>query len=91
MAHIPPPPPDAVLLLKVQLITVGLPELFSIPAPLLCGEEPLECIMKKRAKIFGNYTPYKHIAFQVFEKFGRSAKWLLFKKEKKDIAKELNQ
>ena len=60
-------------------------------AGIICEGDPLECIMKKTAKIFGTYTPYKHIAFQALSKFGRSAKWLLSKQEKKDIVKEINK
>jgi len=60
-------------------------------AGIICDSDPLEAIIKRKVKVFGNYTPYKHIAFQALSKFGRSAKWLLSKQEKKDIVKEINK
>ncbi len=60
-------------------------------AGIICEGDPLEAIMNKKVKIFGDYTPYRHMTFQILEKLGRSAKWLLFKKEKRNIIIELNQ
>ena len=60
-------------------------------AGIICDGDPLQAIMKKKVRIFGKYTPYKDTAFQMLEKFGRSAKWLVFRKEKRHVVSEINK
>lgn len=44
-------------------------------AGIICNSDPIEEILKNKVKIFGNYTPYRDLAYLTIKKFSRSIKW----------------
>jgi len=50
-------------------------------AGVICDSDPLEALRKGDTRVFGTYTPLKHIAYLTLSKFKRSIKFRILRKE----------
>ncbi len=54
-------------------------------AGVICSNNVIDDILKRKVKVFGNYTPYYELSYMIFRKFARSIKWRILKTKPKYI------